>query len=383
MNIRSFVDWLDPCLELDRDKLRTEVQRLVPDTIAAWQGWTPAGPFVVTQRPDTRDPLQPRFRADAVVKGGSLLLSRKIEIGPNQNYLCLALSQEPGPSAGRVEVRIDGKPVGDLTVPPWEQGMSVRFLYPTPSFVPLAKYRGKTVNIEVEHQPTPENGAVEWRSLELVSSPDLAPWVPVQVVEATALSPETNLVQEPENTIFAHSKDKDPRKAPKTDTYTIVADTPLTDITAFRLECLPDPRLANNGPGRADGHVFLSEFQVKAAPRDKPDQAEIVTLTAIGTDYYDVNAPALAVDGKLDTGWLAVSYGRTHVIVFTAAQNVVLSGRRPTDLHPRAKPGHPQGQHRAIAGPLPAAGDQCRATALRRSARDCTGAAESEDDLRG
>lgn len=324
LNIRSFVDWLEPTLELDREKLRTAVQRLVPDTVAAWQGWTAAGPYVVTHRVDSRDPAQPRFRADAVVKGGSLVLSRKVEIGPNQNFLCLALSQEPGPSAGWVEVRIDGKAAGQMNVPPWEQGASVRFLYPTPSFVPLKKYRGKTVTIEVEHHPTPENGAVEWRSLDLVTSPDLAAWVPVEVVEAKALSPLTNLVPEPENTVFAQTKD--PRKAPQTDTYTVVAETSLTDITAFRLELLPDPRLVNNGPGRGDGQVFLSEFQVKASPRDKPDQAEIVKLTAAGTDYYDVNAPANAVDGKPETGWLAVSYGRAHVIVFTAAQNVAFPG---------------------------------------------------------
>jgi hypothetical protein len=334
LNIRSFVDWLEPCVELDRDRLRTAVQALVPETVPAWHGWTVsttgAGGYRVVPRWDVRDPAAPRFLSDVVLLGRSLLLSRRLEVGPNQNFLCLALTQEPGKPAGWVEVRIDGRPAGQLTVPELERGNSIRWLYPTASVVPLAKYRGKTVTIEVEHFRADEPAVVEWRSLELVPSRDLVTWTPVEVVETKASAAQTRLSREPEHTLFA-TLNGPQSKVPPTDTYTIVAETPLTEISAFRLELLTDPRLNNNGPGRSDGHVFLSEFKVTAAPRDKPEQAEAVTLTASGTDYYDNNAPSSAVDGKPDTGWLPTPLGRPHVIVFTAAQNVAFpSGARLT-----------------------------------------------------
>jgi hypothetical protein len=236
----------------------------------------------------------------------------------------VALGQEPGPSAGWVEVRVNGRARGELTVPHWGRHATGQWFSPTVFFVPLQKYRGQTVKIEVEHRPAEGSARVEWRGLELVPSKELVVWAPVEVVEARATAPLTRLVLEPEHTIFAVTKEKS--RPPKTDTYTIVADTSLVDISAFRLELLPDPRLPSHGPGRSEGHVFLSEFTVKAAPRDKPDQAEPVALTAAGTNSLSGSPPSAAVDGKAETGWGPIPSGRTHVIVFTAAQNIAFPG---------------------------------------------------------
>ena len=329
LNVRSFVDWLEPSVELDRDRLRAEVGRLLPETIPAWQGWTVSNPrggnYRLAQRWDVHNPFAPHFVSDVVTRGGTLLLSREVEVGPTHNYLCLSLSQEPGGSAGWIEVRVNDRPVGEMMVPPWDKHASGRWFVPAAAFVPLAKYRGKTIKIEVEHQPTEASGTIEWRSLDLVPSKDLVQWVPLEVVLARSAAPEVSLVSEPEHTIFAALTN--PRKPlPKTNTYTIVADTDLAEISAFRLELLPDPRLPSNGPGRSDGNVFLSEFKVKAAPRDKPDQAEAVTLTAAGTDHIGDSPPSAAVDGKPETGWAPMPPGRAHVIVFTAAQNLTFPG---------------------------------------------------------
>ncbi|HZL34241.1 MAG TPA: DUF1553 domain-containing protein [Tepidisphaeraceae bacterium] len=52
-----------------------------------------------------------------------------------------------------------------------------------------------------------------------------------------------------------------------TDTYIITTHTDLKNITAFRLEALPDPSLPHNGPGRGgDGGFTLGEFRVMAYP---------------------------------------------------------------------------------------------------------------------
>jgi len=325
LHIRAFVDWLEPCVELDPAKLRAEVLPLVLQTIPAWQGWTVksgAEALRVSYRWDVRDPADPRFQRDVVVPSGSLVLSRQIEVGPKQNFLCLALTRPPGPPAGWVEVRVDGAAVGQMDVPAWELGHGHPWYYPTASFVPLTKYRGKTVALEVEFHPVEQGAGVHWRGLELVESTELVAWSAVEVVEARAAAAETKLVQEPEHTLLATTKD--PRKPPAADTYTIVADSNLPQISAFRLELIPELRLYG-GLGR-NGQVFLSEFKVKAAPRNRPDQAESLTLTAAGTDHYGDNPPAAAVDGQPETGWLPTPRDRLHVLVCTPAQNVSFPG---------------------------------------------------------
>src|SRR3712207_7146020 len=48
------------------------------------------------------------------------------------------------------------------------------------------------------------------------------------------------------------------------------SETDLKEITGIRLEVLADPRLPQNGPGRAkDGNFVLTEFELKAAPDRK------------------------------------------------------------------------------------------------------------------
>lgn len=337
LNIRSFVDWLEPVVELDRDQLLGEVQRLLPETIPAWQGWavsTSRGDYRVSPRWDVHHLPATRLVPDVTVQGGTVVLSRQVEVRPDLNYLCLSLGQEPGRPSGWVEVRVDGGPVAELIVPQWQQVYGKAWLSPIPSFVPLAKYHGKTVKLEVEYHPAGESGTVQWSGLEFVQSKDLGVWVPVEVIEARAAAPETTLVKEPGQTLFVPVPDQ--RKVPKSDTYTIVAETALTEISAIRLELLPDGRLPSNGPGRSwDGEVFLSEFKVTTAPRNKPDQARAVPLTAAGTDSAPGSPPSNTVDGNPKSGWIPAPGGRnvppgqpplTHVIVFTPAENIAFLG---------------------------------------------------------
>ena len=119
---------------------------------------------------------------------------------------------------------------------------------PAASFVPLAKYRGQTVKIEVEHHPAEESGQVEWRSLELVPSRDLVPVDSGDGGEGPGHRDRDNPVRGAGASIFAALKNPKP---PRINTYTIVADTDLPEISAIRLELLPDPRLPRTGRAAA------------------------------------------------------------------------------------------------------------------------------------
>ena len=56
-------------------------------------------------------------------------------------------------------------------------------------------------------------------------------------------------------------------KNPATDTYVLTFSNLPANVTAFRLEVLPDDSLPNKGPGRAgNGNFVLSEFIVKVLP---------------------------------------------------------------------------------------------------------------------
>jgi uncharacterized membrane protein len=68
-------------------------------------------------------------------------------------------------------------------------------------------------------------------------------------------------------------------KNPNADSYTIQARTDLTGITGVRIEVLNDPSLPNGGPGRdPDGNFFLSDFEVKVTPAQKPGAEQQITF---------------------------------------------------------------------------------------------------------
>lgn len=112
---------------------------------------------------------------------------------------------------------------------------------------------------------------------------------------------------------------------PASDTYTLVAATPLRGITGIRLEVLSDGTLPAKGPGRAaQGNFVLSEFRLAAAPKSQPAQTTPIVLQnptanyeqgAAGTaDYWPISA---VLDGKPASGWaVSPKFGVRHVAVF-------------------------------------------------------------------
>jgi WD40 repeat protein/tetratricopeptide (TPR) repeat protein len=97
---------------------------------------------------------------------------------------------------------------------------------------------------------------------------------------------------------------------PDHDTCIVVASAPLKNITAVRLEALPDPSLPSNGPGRGGGNFHLSEISLAVAPAKapgKPERIAFVRATGYrrptGGDVTLRDGPHGAIDGNHATRW--------------------------------------------------------------------------------
>ncbi|HXY35216.1 MAG TPA: DUF1549 domain-containing protein, partial [Planctomycetaceae bacterium] len=110
--------------------------------------------------------------------------------------------------------------------------------------------------------------------------------------------------------------------APTKHTEEFTMRTTVPNITGFRLELLNDPNLPLGGPGRSiKGTCALSEFAVRAAPADAPQQTTAVKLVRAMADVNPPKRPLeaifddksgskrvtgpveFAIDHKLSTAW--------------------------------------------------------------------------------
>src|SRR5262249_28969146 len=122
----------------------------------------------------------------------------------------------------------------------------------------------------------------------------------------------------------------------------------LTQITAIRLEAIPDPRLPFRGPGRgsavADGNFMLNELVAMAAPAGSvppvpspadenhgqdahatsvPLKFKSATADYTGEIFGLKHKPEMAIDNNLDSGWsVAGAIGKEHWAVFEFAEPV-------------------------------------------------------------
>jgi hypothetical protein len=118
-------------------------------------------------------------------------------------------------------------------------------------------------------------------------------------------------------------------KRPDKDTLTITAHTDLQGITGVRLEVLTDPSLPHHGPGRQDnGNLHLSEFQVKAAPKNVQGSAKSIVLHKATADFsQDGWTIAHAIDGNPQTAWgIYPQVSKPHQAVFEMQEPVGFAG---------------------------------------------------------
>ena len=108
-------------------------------------------------------------------------------------------------------------------------------------------------------------------------------------------------------------------ESPAQSRYTVVVQTELRGITAFRLEVLPDRSLPCSGPGRSEGGNFvLSELRVQQLSDPQAESGTPVLLEKAAADYAQEGFPiSHAIDGKGETGWaLYPQLGRLHEAIF-------------------------------------------------------------------
>jgi hypothetical protein len=117
------------------------------------------------------------------------------------------------------------------------------------------------------------------------------------------------------------------------DRYSVVVQTDLRSITAFRLEVLPDPSLPSSGPGRSyNGNLVLTEFQVQLLADPKAAAGAPLAFERAAADHAQDYFPIEnAIDGKNDTGWAMLPQtGRAHEAIFEL--RVPISSPNPLTL---------------------------------------------------
>lgn len=186
----------------------------------------------------------------------------------------------------------------------------------------LREYRVNALRDRVEPSHLPESQrreahlARKFDAWLAETAPRAVPWTPLNPIAWESENLAT-LERLPDRSLRASGN------RPNTDTYEITFFTEAEDITALRLEALPDPSLPGGGPGRgtimSEGDFLLSNITVAAAPWNAaPDALEPVPIAAASHSYAaEDRDSALALDGKLDTGWgIKGREGEAHAAVF-------------------------------------------------------------------
>jgi len=136
-----------------------------------------------------------------------------------------------------------------------------------------------------------------------------------QYIEPTSMKTNLpHLALETESIIYASGD------SAKHDIFELEFKVDTDNVTAIRIEALPDPRLPNYGPGMTNyegtiGDFFLTEFQLVS-------NNEPVTFTAAEHSYArnrygnKGTAAALMIDGDIQTGWsVHQGQGQRHLAV--------------------------------------------------------------------
>jgi hypothetical protein len=162
----------------------------------------------------------------------------------------------------------------------------------------------------------------EW---EAELAPNARHWT---ILDPSSFSSENHatLTKLPDTSILA-TGDK-----PNRDTYRLEFETPLSGITALRLETLPHPSLPYNGPGRGNvmgkGDFMLSETTLAARPLVAAATGDIpggtVEWQSVSeAPYEEGHTVEKSIDGVPDTGWtIKAGEGITHTAVFELKQPV-------------------------------------------------------------
>jgi S1-C subfamily serine protease len=175
LEIRDHADWCDPLLELDPASVQAELDKRITNRFAAWREWTvrpigaanyaEAGVELTAQR-DERLPLPGSFRQAIQAKNKPLAISRRLTIGPRDEWLLVAATrpmsrgQEP-----KLEIRIGNEAVAEFTVPERQHDANEN----RPFAVPLAAYRRRVpveADVEIRQLAAADSAPIEYRAIQ-------------------------------------------------------------------------------------------------------------------------------------------------------------------------------------------------------------------------
>jgi hypothetical protein len=195
-------------------------------------------------------------------------------------------------SPSRFEVRIDGVTVSSADVPQRQPGVPTR-----PFFFPLARFAGKTVEVQVVHLPADANGLVSWHILEPLDAPDPG-WVEGELLEARSEGGAT-LARQDDGSILVGGP------SPETDAHVLRLRSDEVGITALRVDALPDATSPLGGPGRSAAAAFvLTGFEAEAASVADPETRKKIVFTAATASVEQPGRPAAAIlDSDPKSGW--------------------------------------------------------------------------------
>jgi hypothetical protein len=243
LDIRDMLDWIEPMLLLDPERLKADVQQRSEAPLAG-DGWTVklegGGAPRWRARFEDVDAAQVKLLRGISTDGRPLTLARQQEIPATADGLLLSVRQASGGSQGRLEFRVDGRAVARCDVPVGARGL--------PLFVSLKPYSGRQVHLEIFYQPggapaqRVDDGLFEVQSLAWASRADLSFWRPAAPSDAWSLC-QLPVRVESDGTVRVG------RDRPGADIEVVRAQCGLRQIHGFRLEFMPEGDLFNaSGP---------------------------------------------------------------------------------------------------------------------------------------
>jgi S1-C subfamily serine protease len=171
LEVRDFVDWLDPLVEFDPAVWHPAIRQKVADTIPAWSQWQVNLASGDPNKPAKIEPFNVgefnpgpgNFRTGVVLEQ-PLVLSRKLSPSSQDQWLVMHVTRARNEgNEPRLEVRIGGELVGEFKVPakaPVNAPREVR-----PLVVPLLGYPNREIEVQLTLFPEPGSNPIDWQSL--------------------------------------------------------------------------------------------------------------------------------------------------------------------------------------------------------------------------
>ena len=176
-DIRDFIDWVNPELELDATELKGQMEDRVASWVPAWKDWTVEidggeTPLLESVWSDF-DSRPSHFRIAARPRNRSLRLSRQVDVSDSASRLEMTVVRPPmiDQQATEIEVLVDDHSIYRDEVP--TRGRDHRQL---PRIeVPLDEYVGQSVTLTILQHATDAPALLEWLGIDLKAAVDQQP----------------------------------------------------------------------------------------------------------------------------------------------------------------------------------------------------------------